>query len=1280
MGRRSLFTVAALMVGSWTLCGCKGDPDSDEVDGARSVGGNRGVGGAKTAASAGTQSQSSNALLPTAGSRSIDIASTATCKTTCDVGQCGPISNGCGAVIECGGCVAPEVCGGAGIPSVCGNPLSSCVPTTCEALGATCGLQSNGCGGMLDCWSAAAKASGATPACEVPGFICLDGTCRSTAPACKELTCADYATSTGLCGPVSDGCGGTLDCGLTCKADEACGVVELGKCGKIVCTPLTCDEALQSFPPGYCGVVPDGCGGVVPDCQTGCAVAGESCGGGGEPDICGNGAPECIARTTEICGTQCGVISDGCGGVVQCEICVAPETCGVPIANQCGSAVCKPRSCAGLSATCGKIADGCGGELDCGSCPALSSCGGGGKPNQCGGAICVPLTQAQVCLPGRCGPQSDGCGGVVDCGGCTAPNTCGGGGTPSVCGSPTCVKRTCATAGADCGPISDGCGGVIPSCGICTGTDICGAVYPSQCGAGVDPNCRGLCNHIDRTCEAGEETRLSGKVYAPNGTDVIYNAVVYVPNAAPPPIATGPSCDRCQDEDLGQPIAAAISAPDGSFVLRNVPAGVSFPLVVKIGKWRRVVTTPPVTRCTNVVLVADQTRLPKSMNDADAANVGYVNIPRFAFSSGDYDGMECVVRKAGVSDSEFTHPSGGGRMHVYYGNGGYIGSTASGTRAELFGRNSSGSYRLYGYDIAVLDCEGDTANYPSYYPVVHDWANAGGRLFISHLGYTYLRDNGDFNGSAVWGGSGFGTIGVVDTSTGRGRAFNAWLGATGGWHVPYGSGYVAGTTGQGFAQDTLPGSDRLIYTDPAVLGPGGETINTRRTVQQYAFNAPFGADADHVCGRVAFSAFHVSERGTSEFPGYCRTGGLTSTERILLFALFDLASCVTVGNNETPKTCTPRTCEQQNADCGQVADGCGALLNCGTCTAPLSCGGGGVPDRCGNSCTHTSCSAQGANCGIVADGCGGTIDCGNCTLPAVCGGAGTPNVCGRAACVPRTCADVGATCGAISDGCGATIVCGTCTAPLTCGGGGIPNVCGTGTCVPQTCGAAKCGFVGDGCGGTVACGDCTAEQTCISGVCVGNTCTPRTCSAANATCGFIGDGCGGVVNCGPCIAPQVCGGAGIPSQCGGSCVARTCESINAQCGAISDGCGGIKECGACPPGQSCGGGGVPNQCAPGTCAPRDCVAAAAECGQVGDGCGDVLNCGQCVAPLTCGGSGIPNKCGSGGCLPLTCQQQNANCGPVADGCGGLLDCGTCPNGQTCGGDGIPSRCGGSILY
>ena len=66
------------------------------------------------------------------------------------------------------------------------------------------------------------------------------------------------------------------------------------------------------------------------------------------------------------------------------------------------------------------------------------------------------------------------------------------------------------------------------------------------------------------------------------------------------------------------------------------------------------------------------------------------------------------------------------------------------------------------------------------------------------------------------------------------------------------------------------------------------------------------------------------------------------------------------------------------------------------CTSGDTCAGGtcaGTLDPlC--TCTPTTCAAQGKNCGTILDGCGGTLTCGTCTAPQTCGGGGIANVCG----------------------------------------------------------------------------------------------------------------------------------------------------------------------------------------------------------------------------------------------------------------------------------------------
>ncbi len=310
-------------------------------------------------------------------------------------------------------------------------PTSTCVPKTCANFPGTCGVQGDGCGGLtMNCGSCptgqACGGAGVANQCGAP-----DG------GPCTAETCAAYPT--GTCGQQSDGCGGLTSNCSNCPAGEACGGGGTpGVCGAPdggTCTPLTCAAYA-----GICGQQTDGCGGLTPDCQP--CPAGQTCGGGGTPGMCG--APPdagCVPTTCAAQGITCGPAGDGCGNVISsCGTCVPPQTCGgggTP--GMCnGTNPCTPVTCASQNITCGPAADGCGNLIagGCGTCVPPGTCGGGGVPGQCGGgAGCVPKTCAELNI--NCGPAGDGCGGLIaTCGTCTGSDTCGGGGSPGQCGVP----------------------------------------------------------------------------------------------------------------------------------------------------------------------------------------------------------------------------------------------------------------------------------------------------------------------------------------------------------------------------------------------------------------------------------------------------------------------------------------------------------------------------------------------------------------------------------------------------------------------------------------------------------------------------------------------------------------------------------------------------------------------------------------------------------------------------------------------------------------------------
>ena len=110
----------------------------------------------------------------------------------------------------------------------------------------------------------------------------------------------------------------------------------------------------------------------------------------------------------------------------------------------------------------------------------------------------------------------------------------------------------------------------------------------------------------------------------------------------------------------------------------------------------------------------------------------------------------------------------------------------------------------------------------------------------------------------------------------------------------------------------------------------------------------------------------------------------------------------TGGNGEGGHNgCKAKTCKSAGYTCGMNGDGCGGTLDCGTCTSPEFCGGGGY-SKCGgaglqpdgaNGCVPTTCMSQGLDCGPTGDGCGNLLQCGTCSGTLICGGQ-SPGVCG----------------------------------------------------------------------------------------------------------------------------------------------------------------------------------------------------------------------------------------------------------------------------------------------
>ncbi len=788
---------------------------------------------------------------------------------------------------------------------------------------------------------------------------------------------------------------------------------------------------------------------------------------------------------------DCGTATDTrCGGVVECGACATGEVCGAEEPNRCAvvEPECTPTTCEALETDCGLVSDGCGEVLDCGTCPEGETCGVL-TPNQCDiGTTCTPLTCAD--LEGvECGIQSDGCDDTIDCGDCESGEQCQqtAGGQSQCVALPVCTPLTCEDQGVECGLAGDGCGGTLDCGNPCTLPKICGGntEEPGQCG------CTGVCSQIP-DCDEGTTTSISGQVFDPGGRSPLYNALVYIPNNPDDPglqpfETRTNTCDICGATAAGDPLISTQTGVDGSFTLTGVPVGEAVTLVVQLGRWRRIFQVDVSTPCADNPLPDEGIlTLPKNKEEGD--------IPLIASVTGAADGMECVLWKAGIDESEFTNPGGTGRVHLYHGSGErYTDGVGPGTvidddtpsEVALFAEDGAGHVPLTDYDMLILACQGsdyerDMERQPAleYWQTLVDYADTGGRVFATHWSHSYMRAGGEANPlstTATWSDWGAGddfTTGIIvndEAMNPRAADFTAWLDGVGALDMP--------VTDPATFEMYDPRYDLLAVTPPGQTWITAESPESYTELpMHYTFNTPVSDGTGVSCGRFVYSDFHVSRGNPSlNFPENCGSWDeFTAQEKVLEFMLFDLSSCVTP---YTP-VCTPTTCQDQGFECGPAGDGCGDALDCGDCPEGEVCGLI-APGQCDSmTCTPTTCEALGYECGAAGDGCGAALDCGECPEGWTCGAAGR-NKCGTAACTPITCEAQGLECGMAGDGCGNALDCGECPPPAVCGLF-EPGKCGTPVCAPITCvdQGIECGPAGNGCGAALDCGPCPPGMIC----------------------------------------------------------------------------------------------------------------------------------------------------------------------------------------------------------
>ena len=399
------------------------------------------------------------------------------------------------------------------------------------------------------------------------------------------------------------------------------------------------------------------------------------------------------------------------------------------------------------------------------------------------------------------------------------------------------------------------------------------------------PVCKGRFCDVPK-CPSGTTTEVVGKLYAGNGKDPIPGAAVFVPVDNLPEFPPGLGCDLCNDTPPA--VTQAITNFDGSFRLKGTPAG-KFPLVARLGRFQRVVAMESVACVENTVPADPGTgtgivRLPKKNRELSPQDY----IPRIAVVSGDYDQIECVLKRIGIDE-----------LDMY--NGRAVGSRNPPAIAEL-GALLADETKLLSYNIVVVNCtdnqyQGLLAT-PQVKKNLEKFVRSGGRLYVTDWAYDVIEQVPEFapylcfepqslpgpamclaapekptaaDSRSYYGGQ----YRVLD------KEMVKWLEQMPG--VINRNAQVA--VDYSFVVVSKASDDPKTQTKVWVDGPASSYGNRPQTVT-FDYNS---------CGRVHFSTYNTEPDGVvsegSRWPSSCKSN-FSPQERLLEYLFFNIASCV----------------------------------------------------------------------------------------------------------------------------------------------------------------------------------------------------------------------------------------------------------------------------------------------------------------------------------------------------------------------------------------------------
>lgn len=182
---------------------------------------------------------------------------------------------------------------------------------------------------------------------------------------------------------------------------------------------------------------------------------------------------------------------------------------------------------------------------------------------------------------------------------------------------------------------------------------------------------------------------------------------------------------------------------------------------------------------------------------------------------------------------------------------------------------------------------------------------------------------------------------------------------------------LAAAAAQGCGGGSSEANGNVCISPPACVG--GRTPSSSE--QQACLTA---------LGDVACGAQYRAMKECQTYRSVCSASGSFDSSATNTQCANEITAYNTCKQSTTDAGCRPRSCAQRAANCGEVDDGCGGRLQCGTCTNGQTCG---ANNRCSCTCDPTWCGTLTA--------CGQTLTCPTtCAAPQFCGGGGVANRCG----------------------------------------------------------------------------------------------------------------------------------------------------------------------------------------------------------------------------------------------------------------------------------------------